>query len=152
MVNMLEIQLTPLYDTFLNVRYPFLGAGTLYSKGDLIRDYNIHSMLKSFGNLKLMQKILMFLWNYWNWLFSVIALTCDKRGNYNEIQRFEFGNPGKEFCVDSDGFQITPSYSIEGGHNGKKCDIRYCPARNEECGENCKESGICDCECTSSCY
>jgi len=78
------------------------------------------------------------------------GLICDDHGNYQPIQRFD----ELEFCVDTDGFQTTPSYPNPGPH-GKKCKLggnnyEYCPAREVECiGENGNEENCEDCKIPS---
>ena len=42
------------------------------------------------------------------------GLICDDHGNYQHIQRFD----ELEFCVDTDGFQTTPSYPNPGHTDG----------------------------------
>lgn len=81
-----------------------------------------------------------------------IGLTCDKRGNYEAIQSFKNPAPGNEYCVDQDGFQITPKYTILGGTSGKKCKIPFCQARIDECTDD-EENDNEQCEtCSSTCY
>lgn len=85
-----------------------------------------------------------------------LGLYCDKRGNYAAIQQFVSPAPGKEFCVDKDGFQETPKYVINGGPTGKKCSISNCKARFYECNNvnadgTSEDNGQCE-ECKSTCY
>ncbi len=64
---------------------------------------------------------------------ATIGLACDKRGNYAQIQQFKNPQPGSEFCVDQDGFQMTPTYPMPIDSKDKKCFIPKCPARVDEC-------------------